>query len=103
MYSDEAAVARSIARGTGKARWSTQLARFQNEKKRKNPVFWTGPVLAGGKLWIANSRGEVSAVRVEDGQPALFTKLGKGVSLAPVVADGTLYVLDDGGKISAFR
>lgn len=64
-------------------------------------MFWTGPVLAGGKLWIANSRGEVSAVRVEDGQPALFTKLGKGVSLAPVVADGTLYVLDDGGKISA--
>ena len=60
-------------------------------------------MLAGGKLWIANSRGEISSVKVEDGQPALFTKLGKSVTLAPVVADGTLYILDDGGKISAFR
>ncbi|WP_298196136.1 PQQ-like beta-propeller repeat protein [Novosphingobium sp.] len=92
-----------IARGTGKARWSTQLPRYQNEKKKKNPIFWTGPVLAGGKLWIANSRGEISSVKVEDGQPTLFTKLGKSVTLAPVVADGTLYILDDGGKISAFR
>ncbi|HEY6870532.1 MAG TPA: PQQ-binding-like beta-propeller repeat protein [Novosphingobium sp.] len=92
-----------IARGTGKARWSTQLQRYDSEKKRKGPIFWTGPVLANSKLWIANSRGEVMSARVEDGQPSRFTKLGKGVSLAPVVAGGTLYVLDDGGKISAFR
>ena len=32
-----------------------------------------------------------------------FVKLSDAVSLAPVVANGTLYVLDDGGKISAFR
>ena len=92
-----------IARGTGKARWSTQLQRFESEKKRKGPIFWTGPVLANGKLWIANSRGEVMSARVEDGQPVRFTKLGKGVTLAPVVAGGTLYILDDSGKISAFR
>ena len=92
-----------IARGSGKARWSTQLPHYQNEKKRKNAIFWTGPVLANSRLWIANSRGEVSSVSVENGQPTPFTRLGKPVSLAPVVADGTLYVLDDGGKISAFR
>ena len=92
-----------IARGTGKARWSTQLPRFDNEKKRKGPIFWTGPVLANSKLWVANSRGEVYTVRIEDGQPSRFTKLGKAITLAPVVAGGTLYVLDDGGKISAFR
>lgn len=92
-----------IARGTGKARWSTQLTRYGNEKKRTKPVFWTGPVLAGGRLWVANSRGEVMRVRVEDGMPGAFTRLGSGVTLAPVVAGSTLYVLDDSGKISAFR
>jgi len=92
-----------LARATGRARWSTQLARFENEKKRKNQIFWTGPVLANGRLWIANSRGEIKSVAVEDGSVSAFTKLGKGVSLAPVVAGRTLYVLDDGGKISAFR
>ena len=74
----------------------------ENEKK-KNQVFWTCPVLAGGRLWIANSRGEVMSVAVEDGSVRPFVKLGEGVSLAPIVANRTLYVLDDGGKITAFR
>ena len=92
-----------IARSSGKVRWSTQLARFQNEKKKKNPVFWTGPVLAGNRLWIGNSRGRVYAANVADGAVNQFADLGHPITLAPVVAGGTLYVLDDGGKISAFR
>ena len=92
-----------IARGTGKARWVTQLARYKNEKKKKSPVFWTGPVLANSRLWIANSEGELMSAAVEDGRVSNFARLGKGVSLAPVVADRTLYVLDDGGRITAFR
>jgi outer membrane protein assembly factor BamB len=92
-----------IARATGKARWSTQLTRYGNEEKKKNPVFWTGPVLANSRLWIANSEGEVMSVDVADGRAAPFARMGNAVSLAPIVADRTLYVLDDGGKITAFR
>ena len=92
-----------IARSTGKVRWLTQLMRYKNEEKRKNPVFWTGPVLAGNRLWIANSRGELSAANVADGTVTRFTELSDAVSLAPVVANGVLYVLDDSGKISAFK
>jgi outer membrane protein assembly factor BamB len=32
-----------------------------------------------------------------------LTELGSSVTLAPVVAGSTLYVLDDGGRITAFR
>ncbi len=92
-----------IARSTGKVRWTTQLARYKNEKKRKNPIFWTGPVLANGRLWIANSEGQMMSASSADGSVAAFSKLGKAVTLAPVVANNMLYVLDDGGKISAFR
>jgi len=92
-----------IARASGKARWSVQLKRYDNDEKKKGPVFWTGPVLANNRLWIANSEGDVMSAAVEDGQVTPFTRMGKGVSLAPIVADRTLYVLDDGGRISAFR
>ena len=92
-----------IARSSGKVRWLTQLVRFKNEEKRKNQVFWTGPVLAGDRLWIANSEGELMSASLADGSVSSFTKLGDAVSLAPVVANRTLYVLDDGGRISAFR
>lgn len=93
----------AIAKGTGKVRWLTQLARYRDEEKRKDPIFWTGPVLAGNRLWIANSRGEVLSVDPGSGTATPFTRLSDAVSLAPVVADQTLYILDDGGKITAFR
>lgn len=92
-----------ISRSTGKVRWMTQLMRYRNEEKRKDQVFWTGPVLAGDRLWIANSRGELSSASVADGSVTRLAELGESVSLAPVVANGVLYVLDDGGKITAFK
>jgi outer membrane protein assembly factor BamB len=92
-----------IARSTGKVRWMTQLDRFKNEKKKKNPIFWTGPVLAGNRLWFASSEGEIGSASATDGTVTSLTKLGASVTLAPVVANNTLYVLDDKGKITAFR
>ncbi len=92
-----------IAKGTGKVRWLSQLARYKDEEKRKDPIFWTGPVLAGNRLWIANSRGEVLSVDPGSGTTTPFAKLSDGVSLAPIVANKTLYILDDGGKITAWR
>jgi outer membrane protein assembly factor BamB len=93
----------AIARTSGKVRWLTQMMRYENEKKRKNPVFWVGPVLAGNRLWVANSRGELAFADPASGEVTQFAELGASVSLAPVVAGQTLYVLDDSGRITAFR
>jgi len=92
-----------IARATGKVRWSTQLARYVNPKNKKEPIFWTGPVLAGNRLWVANSRGELFAVGADEGGAHLFKRLDSPISLAPVVANSTLYVLQDNGRIEAFK
>lgn len=81
----------------------TQLPRYNKPKKKESPIFWTGPVLAGNKLWIANSRGEVSAVTVGDGTMAEFAHVAAPVTLAPIVANKTLYLLDDSGNITAWR
>ncbi len=93
----------AIARTTGKVRWINKLQHFKNEEKRKNEVFWVGPVLAGNRLWIANSEGLLAYADPADGSVTEFSKLSDAVSLAPIVANQTLYVLDDGGRISAFR
>jgi outer membrane protein assembly factor BamB len=93
----------AIARSTGRVRWITQLEHYKNPKKRDKPIFWTGPVLANNKLWIANSRGQVYSVDIVNGQPTLFTEMKSAVSLPPIVANKTLYILDDDGDIVAFR
>ncbi|MEL7706643.1 PQQ-binding-like beta-propeller repeat protein [Citromicrobium bathyomarinum] len=93
----------AIARGSGKIRWITQLARYRNEEDRKGPIFWTGPVLANNMLYVGNSNGELWQVSVGEGAANLMTELKAGVTLPPIVANNTLYVLDDSGTITAFR
>jgi outer membrane protein assembly factor BamB len=60
-------------------------------------------VLAGGRLIVANTRGEVWSVSPDEGTAAQVFDLKSPVSLAPIVANNTLYILDDKGRISAFR
>lgn len=93
----------AIQRNTGRIRWMTQLDRWRDPKDREGPIFWTGPVLASNRLWVASSRGVIQSVDAMTGEATEFTELNDGVSLPPVVANETLYVLDDSGRITAFR
>ncbi|PHS55650.1 MAG: hypothetical protein COB00_20795 [Alcanivorax sp.] len=93
----------AIARGTGKVRWLTQLPRFRDEEDKEDPIFWQGPVLAGDRLWAVNSEGQIYTVSTGEGSATLFRELEQPISLPPIVANNTLYVLDDSGRITAFR
>jgi outer membrane protein assembly factor BamB len=92
-----------IARNTGKVRWLTQLQEWKKPNKQKDRYFWKGPVLAGNRLWVVNSHGEIQTVDVMTGTATNFRRLNHAVALAPVVANQTLYVLDDDGVIHAWR
>ena len=92
-----------IARPNGKVRWISQLASFRNEEKKKDPINWTGPVLAGNRLIVASTQGDVMSISPGEGSSQTLFELDDGVSLPPIVAGGMLYILDDGGRISAFR
>ncbi len=92
-----------VARATGKVRWSTALQRYRKEKSKNGPVTWSGPVLAGDRLVLASSQGEMVSVSAADGKVQSTTKIGAPVFLSPVVASSTLYILDNSGKITAFR
>jgi hypothetical protein len=60
-------------------------------------------VLAGDALWVVNSEGQLWRVLPGEGEASLFTELKQPISLAPIVANQTLYILDDSGRITAFR
>ena len=92
-----------IARATGKVRWAAQLQRYRKGKAKNGPISWTGPVLAGDRLIVANSEGAMVYVAPADGKTIGETNIGAPVFLPPVVANSTLYVLDNDGRISAFR
>lgn len=92
-----------IARNSGKVRWLTSLPRWKNDEKRKGPISWSGPILAGGRLLLASTRGDLVNIAVADGAIGSITHLGDRVYAAPIVADSTLIVLTDGGHLVAYR
>jgi outer membrane protein assembly factor BamB len=93
----------AMSRNNGKVRWINQLPRWENPKGKKDPIFYSGPVLAGGRLILASSTGALINVNPENGAFLTQSTLGAGVSLQPVVAGSTLYILDDRGRLTAFR
>lgn len=92
-----------IARGSGKIRWIAQLRKFRNEKKSKGPIAWVGPVLAGNRLVVASSEGDLAFASPTDGSIVSTMDLKQSVTLPLVVANNTLYILNDKGELSAYR
>lgn len=93
----------AVTRGEGKVKWVTQLPRWKNAKKRKNPVIWQGPVLASDGLFLTNSEGEVVIVSPFDGSVRSSVEVADAIFLPPVIADKTLYILAEDGRLSAYR
>ena len=63
----------------------------------------SGPVLAGNRLIVTGTNGTIVTVDPTTGAIQGQTVVGAPVSLSPVVANSTLYVLDDRGRLNAYR
>ncbi|MDO9488016.1 MAG: PQQ-binding-like beta-propeller repeat protein, partial [Sphingomonadaceae bacterium] len=93
----------AVTRGEGKVKWVSQLPRWRNEEKKKDPIQWSGPVLAGDRLILTGTNGSIMSVSPYSGEVLNQTEIDGTVYLPPIVADGMLYVLADDGRLSAFR
>ena len=93
----------AVAKGTGKIRWINQLPRFEREKSKRGQISYKGPVLAGGRLIVVGSNGTLINFNPDNGNFQSQTTVGAPITLSPVVASSTLYVLDDQGRLHAFR
>jgi outer membrane protein assembly factor BamB len=102
VVTDEAQLL-AIARATGKVRWMTQLQRWRDQKDKKGTISWVGPVLAGDRLILANTLGHVVNVSPFDGAIQSTVETKERITLSPVVANNTLYILHDSGQLTAWR
>lgn len=93
----------ALSRSTGRVRWMTQLPRYRDPDDRQGPIYWRGPVLAGSRLILASSNGNIVYISPADGSLLSSVRAGTPVSLPPVVANNTLYILDDSGRLTAWR
>ena len=92
-----------IYRQNGHIRWISQLPQFEKAKSKKGEIDYVGPVLAGNRLVLGGSNGALIFVDAQTGSFQSQTKIGSGISQPPVVANSTLYVYDDDGRLHALR
>jgi len=92
-----------VTRRDGRVRWVQSLRRWRDEKAKKGRVVWTGPILVGGRLLLANDDGEGLIVSPEDGEIVSRFKLPGPVSVLPIVANRTIYLVTDSGDLVALR
>ncbi|MFQ3622565.1 MAG: PQQ-binding-like beta-propeller repeat protein [Acetobacteraceae bacterium] len=93
----------AIRRADGRVRWVAELPRHRDPARRRDPILWTGPLLAGDRLVLAGSLGEAIAVSPYTGELLGRQRLPDGVSVPPVAADGTVVLLTDGAAVVALR
>ncbi|HBS32528.1 MAG TPA: pyrrolo-quinoline quinone [Parvularcula sp.] len=92
-----------LSRADGAIVWVSQLRRYDNEKKRKGRISWSGPVLAGEHLILVSSDGRLAKISPQDGSLVATKKIDEGSVVSPIVADEKIFVLTQNGKLYAFR
>ena len=91
------------ARADGKIKWVTRLPRFEKPKKKTNPIGYSGPVLASDRLLVSASNHQMLTLSPYTGKLISSVKLKAAAYLPPIVAGGSVYLLTDDGKLSAYR
>jgi len=92
-----------LTRNDGKVRWVRVLPSYENDKKKKDPMTWAGPVLGGDRLIVLSSDGGALSISPYTGEPLGRDEMSAGGYFAPVIADNSLYVLTTDAELSAYR
>lgn len=94
----------ALDRQTGDVRW---IAELEDEARRRfrgtRRVAWTGPILAGGRLIVASSEGEMVILDAYSGERQGDRDIGDPVYIAPIIANETVYVLTDNARLLAYK
>ncbi|MEC9346186.1 MAG: PQQ-binding-like beta-propeller repeat protein [Pseudomonadota bacterium] len=87
----------------GGIRWVTQMPKYKDEEDKRGRITWTGPVLAGDRLIIAGDEGTIWSMSPYDGSALGRIRVSGGVTVPPIVAGNSLYVVTTKGKLIAWR
>lgn len=92
-----------LSRSDGRVRWSQTLPDYENPEKKRNPIFWFGPVLAGDRLIVTGSNEQAMSISPYTGAILGRIDLPARSLVPPIVAGETLYILSDDGDVIAMR
>ena len=93
----------ALSKVDGTVHWVTQLRAFENLKRTKGLISWTGPALVGGKLIAGSTNQHLEVLDPLDGKIVSDLDLPSSVSISPVAAQGTVLILADNAVLTAYK
>lgn len=94
----------ALDRDTGRILWVHELQHFVDPKDHdSDPLYWSGPVLADGKLILVNSLGQIVEFSAIDGVQLDVVELDEPLFVPPIIVDGTIYVITDDAHLVALK
>lgn len=91
-----------LSRNQGRVHWVKQLERY-DDGDFSDPVTWAGPVLASDRLLLASSKGELVSISPYTGDLLSTLDVDAPVHVSPVIANQTIYILNENGRLIAYR
>lgn len=102
--SDRAQLLRLDA-ATGAVIWRQDLPFYRDPRASRREGIYAhfGPVLAGGRLWVASSDGALRGFDPATGVPVANAEIPGGAASRPIVFGDALFVVGRDGALHAFR
>ena len=92
-----------LFRSNGAVRWITPLQQFKNQEKKKDPIQWSGPVLAGDRLIVVSSTGKAVSISPYTGDVLGQIEMPDGSFIPPVVVDQAVLLLTNKAELIAYK
>lgn len=93
-----------LVQNDGRIRWVTQMPRTADpDDADAAALTWRGPVLAGERLYLTSSGGDLVTLSPFDGKQIKGRTLPAPAAVPPVVAGGTIVVLTEEAELLAYR
>ena len=93
----------SFVKYDGRVRWARALVSFEDEERKKDPILWYGPVMANGQLILVGSHGQLIKIAATDGKVDSQLEVEEDIATAPVIAGGTIYLIDRDANLHALK
>ena len=91
----------NIDRKSGTIIWSTNILKVLKKKKQQTNIM--GFILGSGKIYAVSLNGYLIVCSAVSGKVEYFKKIGGTITTAPIISNGSLYILTENSRILGFN